>query len=355
MIELKYMKYDTQLVEIKNLLPSAKSVLIALPVNSDIDKLAAGLALYLSLEQSFGGAQNKQVTIVCEDTIKVGQAHLFAIDRVRQNLPPTSAGNLVLTLEGVELMQEGGKLTPKALEKLDWYGEGNNNLNLVFHVLPGQSFQPTKIVPKYQGGNYDLIFTLGATNLNDLGSIYQQNPQVFSGSHLINVDHQQGNTSFGQTNVLDFTAAAISEIMVNVMNDLGLSMDGDIATNLLAGIFDATANLTNEKAGPDTFQTVAVCLRAGGKKPQANTEAPITGGFNLSAFQPQNNSAPVPPQPAPPVIDNTFPAIPVSTPSIATSTANTPSPEERPSGEGIGSEFEPDWLTPKVFKGTSIG
>ena len=33
-----------------------------------------------------------------------------------------------------------------------------------------------------------------------------------------------------------------------------------------------------------------------------------------------------------------------------------PSPEERPAGERVISETpEPDWLTPKIFKGSSLG
>jgi len=33
-----------------------------------------------------------------------------------------------------------------------------------------------------------------------------------------------------------------------------------------------------------------------------------------------------------------------------------PSPEERPAEEGVISEtVEPEWLTPKIFKGTSLG
>ena len=44
------MKYDAQLTELKNLLPTAKSILIALPVGADIDKMATGLSLFLTLE-----------------------------------------------------------------------------------------------------------------------------------------------------------------------------------------------------------------------------------------------------------------------------------------------------------------
>jgi len=201
------MKYDSQLVELKNLLPTSKSILIALPAGANIDKLAAGLALFLIFE-----AQGKQVSIICDDTILASHGHLFGVDHIQRNIPQTEGGNLTLTLEGVAASNG----TVPALEKLDWFAEGNN-LNLVFHVLPGQTFQPAKIVPKYQGSGFNLIFVVGAVNLNSLGSSYAQNPQIFANTHLVNIDTQSANTSFGQTNVVDMQASSLSEIMINLI------------------------------------------------------------------------------------------------------------------------------------------
>lgn len=326
------MKYDSQLAIAKGLLPTSSNILIALPINSDIDKLAAGLALFLTLE-----AAGKQVTIVCDDTIRVGQAHLFGIDHVKNTLPAGNAGNLILTLEGVASVNG----TIPALEKLDWYAE-NNNLNLVFHVLSGQTFSPVRITPKYQTSGFNLIFTIGAPNLSALGTVYQQNPQVFSGAHLINIDTQGINSNFGQTNVVDSLASSASEVISNVISDLGVGIDVDTATNLLAGIFDFSKNLTDNKVSADTYQVIANLLKAGGKKPELSN--PISTNFQsfqtLSMPQP-DLSALMPPEPK---------VVTTQPPS------NQPSPEERPAGEGVISEtVEPDWLTPKIFKGTSLG
>src|SRR3989344_3293850 len=170
------MKYDVQLAELKNVLPSAKNILIAIPTGADVDKLAAGLSLFLIFE-----AQGKEVSIVSDDAMLVSHTHLFGVDHVQKTLSSTDGGNLTLTLEGVA-SSDG---TVPALEKLDWYAE-NNNLNLVFHVLSNQTFQPGRIVPRYQGSGFNLIFVVGAANLNALGNIYQQGTQAFSGTHLVN-------------------------------------------------------------------------------------------------------------------------------------------------------------------------
>jgi len=340
------MKYDSQLNELKNLLPTAKSILITLPTGADIDKLAAGLALFLTLE-----AQGKQTSVVCDDNILVGQSHLFGVDHVQKNLPLTEGGNLTLTLEGVAA-SDG---TVPALEKLDWSAE-NNNLNLVFHVLPNQTFQPSRIIPRYQGSGFNLIFVVGAVNLNALGNTYQQNSSAFSGTHIVNIDTQAANTNFGQTNIVDTQASCLSEVLCSVIADLGFVLDTDSASNLLAGIFDATNNLLDSKVTAETYMAVANCLRVGGRKPSAAT-APIqvrpaevsvpqqpTYDWNaVSAAIGQSNRPQVQN-----VSEFTVPPVVSSTPQ--------PSPEEQPFEEGVVSEtIEPDWLTPKIFKGTSLG
>lgn len=320
------MKYDSQITELKNLLPAAKNILIAVPSGSDIDKLASGLSLFLTLE-----ASGKQVSIVCDDNILVSQSHLFGVDHVQKTLPSTEGGNLTLALEGVAA-SDG---TVPALEKLDWFAEGGN-LNLVFHVLPGQIFQPTRIIPHYQGSGFNLIFVVGAANLNALGNIYLQNQQAFFGTHIVNIDTQPTNSSFGQTNVVDTNISSVSEIMVNLIPDLGYSLDADSASNLLAGIFDSTNNLLNSKVTADVYMAVANCLRVGGKKPTAGLKPSNYPLQDLSSLIPKQQPQS---QPIPDFNDN-----------------NQPSPEERPAEEGVVSEtVEPEWLTPKIFKGTSLG
>ncbi len=341
------MKYDSQLAELKNLLPSAKNILIAIPTGADIDKLAAGLALFLTFE-----AAGKQVSVVSDDAMLVSHTHLFGVDHVQKTLSSTDGGNLTLTLEGVAA-SDG---TVPALEKLDWYAE-NNNLNLVFHVLPNQTFQPARIVPRYQGSGFNLIFTIGAANLNALGSIYSGQPQVFSGTHIVNIDIQPANTSFGQTNILDSQASSLSEVVSSVITDLGFALDSDSASNILAGVFDATNNLIDSKVTADTYMAVAGCLRVGGRKPVAGIQSqpvqtssiPQQPTYDWNAVSAAIGQTKTPQ--IEPVSEFTVP--PVVSPTGDQSQA---SPEERPAAEGVVSEtVEPEWLTPKIFKGTSLG
>lgn len=347
------MKYDSQLAELKNILPSAKNILIAIPTSADVDKLAAGLALFLNFE-----AQGKQVSIVSDDAMLVSHTHLFGIDHVQKTLSSTDGGNLTLTLEGVA-SSDG---TVPALEKLDWYAE-NNNLNLVFHVLPNQTFQPARIIPRYQGSGFNLIFTIGAANLNALGSIYSANAGVFSGTHIVNIDIQPANTSFGQTNIVDSQASSLSEVVASLVADLGFVLDSDTASNLLAGIFDATNNLLDPKVTAETYMAVANCLRVGGRKPVAGAQSqsvPQVGAIPQQPTYDWNAVAAAIGQTKTPQVEpvSEF-TVPPVVPTVQTANfgdQNQPSPEERPVEEGVVSEtVEPEWLTPKIFKGTSLG
>ena len=284
----------------------------------------------ISPDKSFGIAQDKQVNIICEDTIKVFQSHLFGVDHIKQTIPQSSNGNFMISIEGVAIPDQadpkGGKVP--SLQTLDYYVSGNN-LELVFNVLPGQTFQPGKITPRFQGAGFNLIFVIGSANLNNLGSCYSQNAQVFSGVHIVNIDNQT-NTGFGQTNVLDQAASSISEMVVDLIPSLGLPLDADTASNLLAGIFEKTINLTAGNTGADTFLAVSNLLRAGGKKPGESVStipsAPATPGFDLSVLMPPDSSFVVPP--------------------VVSGSQNQPS---------IIETAEPDWLTPKIFKSGSVG
>lgn len=377
-------KYDGQLTEVKNRLPNAKSILIAIPSDANLDGMASGAALFLAL-QSHG----KEVQIVSDKLPQVVQANLYGVGSIKNTIISPSGsvvtsipgGDYTLVLEGVATPQN----TVPSLKNLDWYAE-NNNLNLVFHVLPGQSFQPTNVHPRGAPGggeNFDLIFTIGVPSFTNLGNIYNQNMQAFSGTHIINIDNDSMNSNFGQTNVLDSNVSSVSEILVDVIPSLGLPFDRDIATNLLAGIFDMTGNLTNEKVGPETYVAVGNCVKVGGQKPigTPTTQTTSVSGFqtpassqqeqpmmDFSAFmRPPAQSQPIPSQPISgptPILPEIPPVIPVSqvlpneVGSQPTQQPQTyqPSPEEHPAGERVVTDSpEPGWLTPKVFKGTSVG
>lgn len=349
-------KYDSQLQEVKQVLQNAKSILIALPKDVTADQLSSGLALYLSLKEA-----QKEVSVLTEGTIRVGHTNLFGVGDIKDKMPEGAGGNFTITLGGVidPVTQK-----PSALEKLEWFPVGND-LKLVFYVLPGQKFEPSFVTPSREGGEVDLIFVVGVAKPDDLGSLYSAKKEFFEKSLVVNIDNQSSNQNFGKTNIIDTSASSLSEIVAQIIPGLRLHLDGDIASNILAGIFAATDNLTGANATADTFEVVANSLRAGGRKPSVTV---VAEEKKEELPQPQMGfQAPVTPQPvvAP---QGTFdlskltgvkenePAEAVIVEEAAKPQENIPSAEEAPQGEQAQSiKPEDDWLTPKIFKGSSLG
>ncbi|MCL5784325.1 MAG: hypothetical protein M1142_03155 [Patescibacteria group bacterium] len=344
------MKYDAQLAGVQNSLPNAKNILVALSKEPTVDELAAGLALFLSLKQA-----GKTVSIVTEGVIRVEHTNLFGVGDIKDQLPQMSSGDFVLVLSGVATPGADGKGVVTSVEKMDYFTQGND-LNLIFRVVPGKKFEPAQITSRYEGGSFDLIFTVGASNLNLLGSIYTARQQMWTGTQIINIDNKQSNSNFGSTNIIDGVASSVSEIVAQVIVSLKLPFETDIATNILSGIFTATSNLQGPRVTADTYDVVSNALRVGGQKPAA----PMVSPQPVQTEQPIQNSAPsfdlskVFNQPLSQPMGEA--AVSQEATAPASPSPAQPSPEETPSGERVESETpESDWLTPKIYKGSSLG
>lgn len=343
------MKYDAQLKEVHQLLANSKQILIALPVNPSVDELAAGLAIFLSLAES-----GKEPFIATEGVIRVGHSNLFGVGQIQNKLPQTSGGDFIITIGGVVVSDGNNEPTVPALEKIDWHAAGAD-FNLVFHVKPGQTFEPNRILPHFEGEGFDLIITVGAANLNDLGLIYSTQPDSFLKSKIINIDNDSSNLQFGAINLIDSSVSSISEMIYEVARTLNLVISPDTASNILSGIFATTDNL-RASGSADTYEVVSLALRAGGQRPifeaadetlveneiaAPNKSSSSNLGFDLTQQLATSLGAPIGKVDEP-------------ADSETTQSDNQPSPEEVPSGERANTSPETDWLTPKIYNSKSL-
>ena len=81
----------------------------------------------------------------------------------------------------------------------------------------------------------------------------------------INIDHHATNTRFGQVNLVDPSATATAEVLFDLASPLGLSIDAEIATNLLAGIVTDTIGFRTDNVTPDVMRKTASLMDAGGR------------------------------------------------------------------------------------------
>jgi len=131
----------------------------------------------------------------------------------------------------------------------------NESLNFIISPSEGW-FKPEDVSTRAAEFKYDLIITLGVSDLESLGSLYDQNVEFFYKTTIINIDNQPNNEDFGQINFIDLNAAALSEITFYLLKNYQPAMiNEDIATCLLTGIIQKTKNFKSTNLTPRTLLT----------------------------------------------------------------------------------------------------
>ncbi|MFA6513628.1 MAG: hypothetical protein WCT34_05580, partial [Patescibacteria group bacterium] len=190
-----------------------------------------------------------------------------------------------------------------------------------------------------------VIFVIDSPTLNSLGTIYTDNQNQFNGKDIVNIDRHLTNAYFGTVNYVNKTISSISELILSVLQTLGVEIDKDIATNLYAGAAASTNNFTSYSTNADTFEHIAALLRAGAVKKAFKKPIPVN---NPSAMNFQ--SAPMMPQPMrpQPQVINSMPSRNMEAPKAGPiESVEVDSATEKP-------QTSQEWLKPKIFKGGGL-
>jgi nanoRNase/pAp phosphatase (c-di-AMP/oligoRNAs hydrolase) len=333
-------QYNTE--PIKKSLETAKNILILLPQNPTVDSVAAGLSLYLSFSNT-----QKNTSIGCSTEMTVEFNRLFSVDKIKSNI---GNQNLIITFN----------YSQDQIEKIAHDQTQDQQLFLTIEPKVGaQPINPDQVEYSYSGSTADLIFVIGARALEDLGSLYQREKDLFKSDKktIVNLSHIDKNTQFGSVNLYDPTAAGESEITLSLINSLNLTITPDIATNLLAGIESATSNLSTANSA-DTYETIAKLIRLGAKRnhlsqyPEQPAQLPQFPGSQTPPFTPQaprttlpSFTKPLNPTTPPPAQLPQFPGS--QTPPFTSQAPRTTLPSfTKPLNP---TTPQPDWLKPKVL------
>jgi phosphoesterase RecJ-like protein len=125
-----------------------------------------------------------------------------------------------------------------------------------FDLLPGHADMVTQA-----SGEFDLVVALDCGDESRLGSVWADlpDPKPF----LINVDHHISNTRFGQINWIDPSAASTAEMVLQIVDQLGVPLNQDIATCLLYGLVGDTLGFRTPNTTPRQLQYAECCMEAG--------------------------------------------------------------------------------------------
>jgi bifunctional oligoribonuclease and PAP phosphatase NrnA len=80
---------------------------------------------------------------------------------------------------------------------------------------------------------------------------------------VINIDHHPGNAAYGQLNWFDSSAAACGEMVLDLIDALGVPLQADIATHIYLAILTDTGSFHYSSISPRTFDICRRTLEAG--------------------------------------------------------------------------------------------
>ena len=94
-------------------------------------------------------------------------------------------------------------------------------------------------------------------------------PNLLAGP-VMNVDHHPGNTRYGAVNLVDLPAAAVGEIVADLLDLLGWPLTKDIATNLWVSLVSDTGSFRYSNTTPKALALGARLVAAGAQPGPVN-------------------------------------------------------------------------------------
>lgn len=299
------------------LVSSATSVLILLPTKPYFDQVAAGLSLYLSISDS------KNAAISCPSPMTVGFNRLIGVNKIigevgNKNLTIKFAGYDANNIEKVSYDIENGEFKLTVMPKSGFSAPEKNQIDIT-----------------YAGASADLVILIGGANTSHF-------PALESGDfESAKIAHIGTRVLTSDKEVMSFAkaGATASELVANLIKQGGMSLDPDVATNLIMGIEEGSSNFASPEVTPETFEIFAHLLRSGGQRLPRVKLSPANFPPGAIPTRPLSSSR------------NQKPGDVVDAMMI-------PQEMDAQDIEGTGEQEQlanppDDWLQPKIFKGAA--
>ena len=279
----------------------APSIGIVVGGDQNLDKTAAALALFLSL-QEFG----KIAQVVSRKEPIVEISNLVGIDKVKREFEG-AVKTLVISVP----YHDGD------IEKVSYNIEGDRlNVNL-FAEANGINFSDQDIQFVKKGSSPTLIFTIGISSQDKLtGTV-----DMGVGIRVVNIDNNPTNSLYGDLVFVDPNFSSISEIVAKILSEISLPITVDVAQNLMDGLSRATSDFSSSKTSPYAFEAAALLLKNGARRNVRVRES-------KTPVQPNRNI------------------------SLQRNVQNQSQNVGQNNIQGNDNDVPSDWFVPKVFKGS---
>lgn len=111
------------------------------------------------------------------------------------------------------------------------------------------------------GAAFDLVIALDCSDLKRLGHFPDM--PAFGSVPLLNIDHHVTNLDFGDVNLVDPHAASTTEIVLRLLEYMGLPLDAGLATCLLTGIVTDTRGFRTNNVTVQVMDAALRLMKAG--------------------------------------------------------------------------------------------
>ncbi|PLX21482.1 hypothetical protein C0584_02595 [Candidatus Parcubacteria bacterium] len=224
----------------------AKNILITFSAEWSGDAVSSALGLYKFLKKL-----DKQVDIAADPTHK-NEIYTFLPGYADINPSLKNLKNFIISLD----------TSSTKVDKVK-YNKEDDKLKFIISPKEG-NFSSEDVSTSSSKFKYDLIFSLDASDIESLGSIYEEDTEFFYKTPIINIDHHSENEEFGQINLVDLTAVSTSEILFSLLSKYSRdTIDDEVATPLLTGIISKTKSFKTQNVTPDSLSTVAQLISMG--------------------------------------------------------------------------------------------
>jgi len=249
----------SEIQQANNILSSSANILLLVPAKASTDALTSMIALYIALQPSSNDNSNNSKIIDQVSPSHIAPSLQFLAGSSQVKTEPTRQPELVLDFAGPT------SITNVRQEQL------TGGLRLHISFPPGSPIAKDQLETSVRILPYDALVIFGATDLEELGSIFTDHADFFYHTPLINLDHRAANENFGTVNLVDITAGSCAEVTYDlVSNQGGQPVSPDVATALYAGIVAGTDSFQKPSTTPRSFQVAADLIEQ-----QADREAVI--------------------------------------------------------------------------------
>lgn len=237
-----------ELQQASTLIQRSTRILLLVGRRPTQDDLASMIALYLALEPQ----KNTGVDLVSASHLPPQLQFLSGSSQI--TMQPKMQPEITLDIAGPQTI-EGVRTIPL---------QGGIRLYVTLPV--GSDVNKSATETSVRELPYELVITLGVSDLEDLGNLFAEQTDFFYNTPIINLDHRTDNEHFGTINIVDITASSVAEVTHQVISTLSADVTSDVATALYAGIVSSTDSFQKPSTTPRSFSLAAKLIEQNADK-----------------------------------------------------------------------------------------